>query len=483
MKIPIRFGKMRWRRWLALPLWVTLSSSIATGQTAANRPTAAAPGRTAIACWLTAPALNQFFQPQTGVVFSPTTSQGTVIEVDTTQTFQPMDGFGYTLTGGSAILINRMKPTDRATLLRELSSPEGIGISYLRISIGASDLSDRVFTYDDVPAGETDPGLARFSLEPDRADLLPVLKQMLAINPKLAILATPWTPPVWMKTNGSSKGGSLKPACYDVYAQYFVRYVQAMQAEGIPIDAVTIQNEPLHPGNNPSLLMTSAEQADFLKKSLGPAFRKAGLSTKIILYDHNADHPEYVTAILADPEAAQYADGSAFHLYNGSISALGKVHDQFPAKNLYFTEQWTGAKGTFQGDLNWHVKNLIIGAPRNWCRTVLEWNLAADPAQRPHTDGGCTECLGALTIDGSRVTRNVAYYIIAHASKFVRPGSVRIGSTESGSLPNVAFKTPTGQTVLIIQNEQDSPQTFTIRQGRRAVVTTLPGGSVATYVW
>ncbi|CCH00224.1 glucosylceramidase [Fibrella aestuarina BUZ 2] len=470
-----------WRRWLALPVWVTLGGSIAPCQTPSTAPTTSA--RADVACWLTAPALNLFFQQQKGFAFSPTASQGAVIEVDTTQTFQSMDGFGYTLTGGSAMLINRLKPDDRAALLRELISPDGIGISYLRISIGASDLSDRVFTYDDVPAGETDLTLSRFSLEPERADLLPVLKQMLAINPRLTILATPWTPPVWMKTNGSSKGGSLKPACYDVYAQYFVRYVQAMQAEGIPIDAVTIQNEPLHPGNNPSLLMTSAEQADFLKKSLGPAFRKAGLSTKIILYDHNADHPEYVTDILADREAAQYADGSAFHLYNGPISALGKVHDQFPTKNLYFTEQWTGAKGTFQGDLNWHVRNLIIGAPRNWCRTVLEWNLAADPALNPHTDGGCTECLGALTIDGNRITRNVAYYIIAHASKVVRPGSVRIGSTELGALPSVAFKTPDGKKVLIVQNERDTPQTVTIRQGRRSIIATLPGGSVGTYVW
>lgn len=439
-----------------------------------------------VAYWLTTPDQSQRFQQQNVPLrFSATTSQGPVIDVDAAQRFQTMDGFGYTLTGGSAHLIHQLGPAARATLLGELFGTAGnsIGVSYLRISIGASDLSDHMFTYDDVPTGETDPDLKHFSIAPERADLIPVLKQILAINPKLKILGSPWTPPVWMKTNGQSKGGSLKPDYYDAYAQYFVKYIRAMRAEGIPIDAITMQNEPLHPGNNPSLLMPASEQTNFLKKSLGPAFRAAGLKTKIILYDHNADHPEYVTSILADPAASQYADGSAFHLYNGPITALTPIHEQYPTKNLYFTEQWTGAKGTFAGDLGWHIKNLIIGAPRNWCRTVLEWNLAADPNQNPHTDGGCTECLGALTIDGQRVTRNVAYYIIAHASKLVRPGSVRIGSNSPDALPNVAFRTPDGKRVLIVQNEQKTAQTFTIRQGKQSVVVTLPGGGVGTFVW
>ncbi|MCK7556613.1 hypothetical protein MKQ70_16940 [Chitinophaga sedimenti] len=265
------------------------------------------------------------------------------------------------------------------------------------------------------------------------------------MNPQLKILGSPWSAPTWMKTNNAFKGGSLKPEYYSVYAQYFVKYIQAMKAEGIAIDAITIQNEPLHGGNVPSMVMQPAEQADFIKNHLGPAFRAANITTKIILYDHNADRPDYPLAILADAQAAQYVDGSAFHLYGGPITALTQVHDAYPNKHVYFTEQWVGGPGNFGDDLRWHVSTLIIGATRNWSRNVLEWNLAADPDYKPHTDGGCTSCLGALTIANGGFVRNVAYYIIAHAAKFVRPGSVRVASNIEGGLENVAFQRADGK--------------------------------------
>lgn len=228
--------------------------------------------------------------------------------------------------------------------------------------------------------------------------------------------------------------------------------------------------------------MPQDEQALFIKKSLGPAFRKAQLKTKIVIYDHNADRPDYPISILNDPEARQYIDGSAFHLYGGPVEAIREVHEAHPDKNVYFTEQWIGSPGNFAGDVAWHVKNLVIGASRNWCKTVLEWNLAADPQQKPHTEGGCTECLGALTI-GETIKRNPAYYIIAHASKFVRTGSVRVASNTTMSLSNVAFKTPTGKLVLIVLNESKQPQNFTIRFHNKQIATMLDGNSLATYVW
>ena len=287
-----------------------------------------------------------------------------------------------------------------------------------------------------------------------------------------------------MKTNHDFKGGSLDPKFYDCYANYFVKYVQGMKAEGIPIDAVTVQNEPLHPGNNPSMLMLAPEQAGFIKHFLGPAFHNAGISTRIILYDHNADRPDYPISILNDPEARKFVDGSAFHLYRGRIEALSQVHDAYPEKNLYFTEQWVGAPGNLRTDLDWHVKTLIIGATRNWCRTVLEWNLASNPELTPHTDrGGCTQCLGAITIDGDKVIRNPAYYIIAHASKFVLPGSVRVASNELEPLPNVAFKTPAGKKVLIVVNAGQGSQTFDIRWNGQCCRSTLKEAAVGTYVW
>ncbi|MEZ0485333.1 glycoside hydrolase family 30 protein [Fibrella aquatica] len=436
--------------------------------------------------WLTNPDRSALFAQQPGTLpFTSKTSSNPLIEIDESQRFQSIDGFGYTLTGGSAKLISQMGTKAKAALLHELFAVDGqsIGVSYLRISIGASDLDDRVFSYDDLPEGQTDVALAKFSIAPDRAYLIPILKQILAINPAIKIMGSPWSPPAWMKTNQQSKGGSLKSEYYDAYAQYFIKYIQAMKTEGIRIDAITIQNEPLHPGNNPSLLMLPQEQAAFIKKNLGPAFKQAGITTKIIIYDHNADRPDYPISILNDPEVKPYVDGSAFHLYGGPVSALSEVHKAHPDKNLYFTEQWTGAPGNLKGDLGWHVANLIIGATRNWSRTVLEWNLAANPKQEPHTDGGCTECLGAITLDGNTITRNPAYYVIASASKFVRPGSVRIATNMPESLPNVAFKTPNGGTTLIVLNSGKGPQSFAVRYRGKSITSTLKEGSVGTYVW
>ncbi|HEY0271726.1 MAG TPA: glycoside hydrolase family 30 beta sandwich domain-containing protein, partial [Chitinophaga sp.] len=316
----------------------------------------------------------------------------------------------------------------------------------------------------------------------EKTDLIPVLKKIVAIAPYIKILGSPWSAPVWMKTNGSFKGGSLKPAYYGVYAQYFVKYIQAMKAEGIYIDAITPQNEPLNPDNNPSMTMQPAEQADFIKNALGPAFRDAGITTKIILYDHNADRADYPTSILADAGARAFVDGSAFHLYAGDISALSTVHNAYPDKSVYFTEQWVGGPGNFAGDLQWHVTNLIIGATRNWSRNVLEWNLAADASYGPHTPGGCSTCLGALTISGS-VTRNVSYYIIGHAAKFIRPGSVRIGSDNNATLNNVAFKRPDGRHVLLVINTGMSQQSFNIKYNGKIVTPSLLPGAVGTYTW
>lgn len=437
--------------------------------------------------WLTKPDKSVLFEPQAQeLVFDSLLNQNPSIEIDPTKRYQDIDGFGYTLTGGSAYHIYRMEEAERSALLQELFGTENrnIGISYLRLSVGASDLDDAPFSYNDLPEGQTDNEMAKFSLDADRTHLIPVLKEILEINPDILIMGSPWSPPTWMKTNKDTRGGSLKPEYYQAYATYLVRYIQEMEAEGIRIDALTVQNEPLHPGNNPSLLMLAEDQAIFVKNHLGPAFEAAEIDTKIIIYDHNADRPDYPIAILDDPGAKKFVDGSAFHLYGGSIEALSVVHDAHPDRNVYFTEQWIGAPGDFPTNLHWHVKNLIIGATRNWSRNVLEWNLAADPEQNPHTDrGGCDRCLGALTIDGNKVSRNPAYYIIAHASKFVRPGSVRIASSLIEGLPNVAFQTPEGKTVLIVLNESELSQSFNLNYQGKMLASSLDAGAVATYVW
>ena len=457
------------------------------GAPATPDPVVITPVKTDMAMWLTQPDQSSLFQKQNlGLLFTTTTNSNPTITVDTSKAYQTIDGFGYTLTGGSASLINSLPAAQKDALLNELFATDDnkIGVSYLRISLGASDLSATTFTYDELPAGQTtDNNLQYFSIDQERTDLLPILKKIIAINPSIKILSCPWTSPTWMKTNNSFRGGSLNPAYYDAYARYFVKYIQAMKAEGITIDAITPQNEPLNPNNTPSLVMQAAEQTNFIKNNLGPQFKTAGITTKIISYDHNLDRTDYPLTVLADATANPYVDGSAFHLYAGSITSMTAVHDAYPAKNVYFTEQWVGGPGNFAGDLSWHVNNLIIGATRNWSRNVLEWNLAADAGYGPHTVGGCTTCLGALTISPAMVSRNVAYYIIAHASKFVRPGSVRIDSNTPDNLSNVAFKTADGKKVLIVLNTSATLQYFNIKFNNKIVTTSLGGGSVATFVW
>jgi len=447
--------------------------------------TVVTPVKTDVTMWLTTADQTQLLAKQNvSLLFSSASNQNTTINVDTTTTFQTIDGFGFALTGGSASLINGLGTTQKSALIKELFSTDSacIGISYLRLTLGASDMSATTFTYDDVAAGSTDVNLQNFSIDIEKTDLIPVLKQILAINPNIKLLACPWSAPAWMKTNDNLSGGSLLPQYYSVYANYFVKYIQAMAAQGITIDAITPQNEPLNAYNNPAMLEQDTAEDNFVANNLGPAFQTAGIKTKIIVYDHNCDHPEYPEYILNDKTANAFVDGSAFHLYAGDISAMSTVHDAFPNKNLYFTEQATFGTGSFSGDLAWHVSNLIVGATRNWSRNVLEWNLASDPSFDPHTNGGCTTCQGAVTI-GSTVTRNVSYYIIAHASKFVKPGAVRINSDVSTNLPNVAFKNTDGSKVLIVLNNSGSTQTFNIGFNAKTVTSTLSNGSVATYIW
>lgn len=406
------------------------------------------------------------------------------ITVSDETTYQEMDGFGYALTGGSALHLNTMGASQRADLLNELFGPNGLGISYLRVSVGASDLDAEPFSYDDLPAGQTeDLNLDHFSIAEDLVNLIPVLQEILAINPDIKIIGSPWSAPSWMKTSNSTVGGSLRPEYYSVYANYFVKYIQAYEAEGITIDAISVQNEPLHDGNNPSMKMEATEMTTFVKNNLGPAFVSENIQTKIIIWDHNADVFDYPISILDDPVANQYIDGSAFHLYAGSIDDLSIVHDAYPDKNLYFTEQWVGSGGSFGGDLAWHIKNVIVGATRNWCKNVIHWNLTSNPQLEPHTPGGCTQCLGGLTIDGNDVTRNVGYYIIGHASKFVPQGSVRIESNMSSNFPNVAYKTPEGKIVVIILNDSGSENSVNINVASEPITVTLSAGSVGTFVW
>jgi glucosylceramidase len=414
-----------------------------------------------------------------------------VIVIDTSQTFQTMHGFGAALTGSSAYLINKeMTPAARQNVLEKLFSVNtGIGISYLRLTMGASDFSLSDFTYDDMPVGQTDFALEHFSLSRDLEDVVPVMQQILAIDPQISIMGSPWSPPAWMKTNGNMRGGKLKPECYSVYADYFVRYVQAMQANGITITSVTPQNEPLYfTAGYPCMEMQAAEQLGFIRGHLGPKFAAAGLSTKIIVYDHNWDVTDYAITILNDQVTNGYVAGSAFHAYAGDVTAMSTVHYAHPDKELYFTEVSGGAWATnFKDNLMWNMRNIFIGTAQNWSTTSLMWNLALDQSYGPKNNG-CSNCRGVVTINTQtdQVVYNEEYYSIGHFSKFVRPGAMRIGSSRPAELSEVgvvAFQNTDGTKSLVASNYSNASKTFTVKQGEGYFNYTLPATSVVTLVW
>jgi glucosylceramidase len=407
------------------------------------------------------------------------------IQMDASKKFQKMEGFGFGLTGGSAMLIDQLPEAKKNELLNEIfgKGKDALGVSYIRISIGASDLDAHVFSYDDLPKGETDSLLLKFSLSEDTIHLIPILKKALAINPNLKIMASPWSPPTWMKTNNASMGGHLLKQYYASYANYFIKYIKAMEEQGIAITSVTLQNEPEHGGNNPSLLMDAQEQTIFLSNYIGPQFKAANIKTEVILYDHNADHPNYPIAVLNDTKAKSFASGTAFHLYLGQEAALSEVHNAHPDKKILFTEQWTGAKGEFGGDLMWHLEHIVIGTINNWSSAVIEWNLAADASYNPHTLGGCTECKGAFTIQGDAVSRNVSYYIIGQASKYIPVGSQRLATTSNMvSIKTTGFILPNGKKANLVLNT-GGIQKVKLLEGDKQIIFEMPAQSASTIVW
>lgn len=441
-----------------------------------------------VSSWLTTGDRSRLLQPQANLSFGANTgSASTTITVNEGTTYQTMDGFGATMTGSSAFLLNqRMSASQRESLLNDLFTGSGIRLSFLRHTMGGSDFSAQGdFTYNDRPQGQTDPNLTNFSVQPDRQDLIPMLKAARAKNGSIKLMGSPWSAPAWMKETYTLRGGWLSPAWYQAYANYFVRYVQAYAAEGLPVYAVTLQNEPLYAAPYMAMRMDPGNQAAFLKNNIGPAFRNANINTKLVVYDHNWDRPDYPNSIFADAAAAQYAAGSAFHGYGGNVGQQSTTHDAYPSKDIWFTEVSGTAGSDFAGDLKWHLSNIIIGTTRNWAKCALEWNLALDQNNGP-TNGGCTTCRGVVTINNGNgsVTRNVEYYALGHASKFVDPGAVRIASNSvAGGIENVAFRNPDGSKVLIALNNGSSASTFKIVWNGQAFTTNLPAGAAATYKW
>ncbi len=412
-----------------------------------------------------------------------------VIDVDEGTSYQEMIGFGAAMTDASAYLINNKLGSQRDAIMQELFGRNpGIGLSFMRVPMGASDFSSKHYSYDDMPAGQSDSTLAQFSIDADRTDKLPALKQALAINPQLKLVASPWSPPGWMKTTGSLIQGTLRPEAYDSFADYFRRFIQAYSAEGVPIFAVTMQNEPaFEPADYPGMRLDPPARAEVIGKHVGPLFATAGISALILDWDHNWDLPNQPLTVLADSAARRYVSGVAWHCYAGDVGVQETVRAAYPAKDVYFTECSGGAWAPlFADNLKWFVGTLIINSVRGWAKGVALWNLALDENGGPHL-GGCGNCRGVITINSASgfVTRNVEYYALAHASKFVRPGAHRIASsTNVGGLQSVAFKNADdGSKVLIVLNTAAAEVPFAIHTGGKAIVYAMPRGAVVTFRW
>lgn len=424
-----------------------------------------------------------------GAVAAPARTDA-VIRIDPGRRHQQIAGFGAALSEGSAWLIRHgMSEAQRDALMRELFTREGagLGFEFTRLTIGASDFSRRHYSLDDMPPGQVDPELKHFSLEPERADVIPAVKQALALNPKLQVMASPWSAPGWMKTNGSLVQGGLKPEFYGAFSRYMVRYVEAMQAEGVPVFALTLQNEPhFEPGDYPGMRLPPAVRAAVVGQHLGPLLKSKGMKTQILEWDHNWDEPWSPMSMLADKTARQYVSGVAWHCYAGDVAAQSQVARHFPDLDVWLTECSGGDwKPHWAETLPWMMRNLIIGGTRHGARGVLMWNLALDPAHGPHS-GGCRDCRGVVTIDprDGRVTRNMEYYAFGHASRFVRQGARRVDSDGGAAgLDHVAFTNPDGSTVLIVCNSGAEARRFTVQAPGRRFAYELPASGVVTLVW
>jgi len=433
--------------------------------------------------------LHESLQQKPALHFGAARSPSLTITVDDTRKYQQMDGFGASLTDSSAwLLSHRLTDRQRKEVLEKLFSPtRGIGLSVLRQPMGASDFAIDNYSHHDLHAGEIDPDLKKFTIVHDRPYIIPILREALALNRNLKIIASPWSPPGWMKTSGSMIQGSLLPSAYMPFAKYFVKFVQSYGAAGIPIYAVTIQNEPLNiPNNYPGLGMTAVEQTVFLRDHLGPQFHDAGISSKILIFDHNWDLIDFPIKVLNDPKTASAAGGIAIHCYGGSVTAQTELHERFPNKDIWLTEC---SGGDWQkGKLLEEQTRLIIGATRNWARSVVLWNLALNQNHEPYL-GGCTTCRGVITVNDAaspaQVIETVDFTALGHASKFVQPGAYRIESNSfgQGSVEDVAFQNPDGSIVLLVLNGGGSIMKLDISWRGAYASATLGPGVVATFRW
>lgn len=440
---------------------------------------AAAAEQNLVQVWVSSEDGNNTLTPGTPIPLKKAKhAKKNVIAVDPSKTYQTMLGMGGSFDHSTCYNLSLLSESGRNEVIERWVSPErGIGMNLMRVCIGTSDFTgEPYYSYDDLPKGNSDPNLDQFSIEKDRAYVLPVLKTALAKNPSLLFFASPWSPPAWMKTNESLRGGELKPDCYDAYARYLVRFIQAYAAEGIPIYALTPQNEPRMSDPDYTTCLWNGEQEQvFIRDYLGPAFARNGVKTLIWCWDHNWNYLQFPRAVLGDPEAAKFVDGTGFHFYEGRVEAQGKFHEEFPSKNIYFTE---GSAFRSRGAIQ------MINIFRNWASSYNAWVLMLDEHRKPN-NGPHDASATCVELKGDRsVEYRFDYYMYGQFMKFIPRNAVRIESTAGDrSFANAAFKTPERRIVLVAANAAATQREFKVLSGKKMFTTCLGPRSVATFAW
>lgn len=463
-----------------------------------------------VSVYATSPDLVEALSPRMAIHFNKGAAgdSAPLITVDDSQRFQPIDGFGASLTDGAAwLFMNKLTPAQTDAAFKMLfSRKDGIALGFLRQPVGSSDLSVTFYSFDDLcqqtteactsPVFADDFGLSRFSIRHDEAYIIPLLRKALYLNSDLDVMLSPWSPPGWMKTGGSMLGvnpangkpSSLRPEAATAYALYLVKTIKAYESEGVPIYALSVQNEPLYaPPSYSGMLMPAEQQADFLANSLGPTMAEVGLTTKVMVYDHNWDRPDYPETVFKNDKARLLAAGIAWHHYAGDPAVMTRLHDEFPQKDEWVTEASGGGWQT--GNVLAQEAAELVASTRNWARSYVLWALATDQNHGPHV-GGCDKCRGVVTIDEidsthATVKPELDYYVLGQASKFVMPGAVRIASDEpvGTQVKDVAFRNPDGSIVLYTVNTGPTSQAVRIGFRQKTAATTLTAGAVATFIW
>lgn len=432
---------------------------------------------------------------QPNVTFSTSTAEvgSNTVVVDATQQYQTVEGFGAAFTDSAAYLLEDVANASALTsTLSDLFTRNGagIGLSFMRNPMGASDIARTVYSFDDQPSGSTDPALGGFSIQHDQSYILPLIVAAKQLNPQMKIMANPWSPPAWMKSTGTMNGGSLLASDYTAFANYFVKYIQAYQAAGVPIDYISLQNEPLYNTTSyPSMSMDAPTQLTVLRDYVLPALTSAGLSTKVLVYDHNWDTPSFPETVLSDPTilASSQVAGVAWHGYGGAPGAQQIVQNEFPTKGTWMTEH---SGGTWVSDQFASDFLEITQVMRNAAKAYVKWSLALDENLGPNLTqeglgGGCNTCTPIVTVNSKTgaVTKDIEYYTLGHYSKYVLPGAVRIYSSNTPSIATAAFLNPDGSTALVAFNNSSASQTLQVQWGNQAFTYTLPALAAATFAW